>query len=93
MEPRRGRSQARQRSSQAGPFRARFATAALHLDWFAAAVNDAVVARCGCDACTDVGLGMGGLPDYVARLDAEDRRSEVLILLSGEGIGLRVSMR
>ncbi|MGO9454764.1 MAG: hypothetical protein ACLQDV_27515 [Candidatus Binataceae bacterium] len=66
--------------------------AALNLDKFAA-INDAVVARCGCDARTDIGLGTGGLPAYVVRLDAENHRSEVLILLTGESIGLRVTMR
>jgi hypothetical protein len=64
--------------------------AALNLDRFAE-INDAVIARCGCDAHTEVGLGAGDLPAYVARLDPENRRSEVLILLSGEKIG--ISMR
>jgi hypothetical protein len=67
-------------------------SAALNLDKFAK-INDAVVARCGCDARTDVGLGSSHLPAYVVRLDTENRRSEVLILLSGENIGPRVSMR
>jgi len=66
--------------------------AALHLDKFAA-INDAFVARCGCNARTDVALGTGSLPAYVVRLDTENHRSEVLILLSGESIGPRVSMR
>ena len=66
--------------------------AALNLDKFAT-INDAVVARCGCDARTEIGLGTGNLPAYVARLDPETRRSEVLILLSGEQIGPSISMR
>ena len=66
--------------------------AALNLDKFAT-INDAVVARCGCDARTEIGLGTGNLPAYVARLDPETRRSEVLILLSGEQIGPNISMR
>jgi hypothetical protein len=66
--------------------------AALNLDKFAK-INDAAVARCGCDAHTNVGVGAGAFPAYVARLDLEEERSEVLILLSGESIGPRVSMR
>jgi len=66
--------------------------AALNLDKFAE-INDAAVARCGCDASTEIGLGTGNLPAYVARLDPETRRSEVLILLSGEQIGPSISMR
>ena len=60
--------------------------AALNLDKFAL-INDAVVARCGCDGRTDVGVGTGDLPAYVVRLDPETRGSEVLILLSGANIG------
>jgi hypothetical protein len=69
-------------------------SAALNLDKFAL-INDAVVARCGCDGRTDVGVGSGDLPAYVVRLDAETRSSEVLILLSGANIGPApsVSMR
>ena len=68
--------------------------AALNLDKFAL-INDAVVARCGCDARTDVGVGSGDLPAYVVRLDPETRGSEVLILLSGANLGPAsgVSMR
>ena len=68
--------------------------AALNLDKFAL-INDAVVARCGCDGRTDVGVGTGDLPAYVVRLDAETRGSEVLILLSGANLGPApgVSMR
>jgi len=73
-------------------FESRLSIAALNLDKFAE-INDAVVARCGCDARTEIGLGTGNLPAYVARLDPDTRRSEVLILLSGEQIGPRISMR
>jgi hypothetical protein len=68
--------------------------AALNLDKFAL-INDAVVARCGCDGRTDVGVGTGNLPAYVVRLDPETRGSEVLILLSGANLGPArgVSMR
>jgi hypothetical protein len=66
--------------------------AALNLDKFAQ-INDAVVARCGCNARTDIGIGKGNLPAYMVRLDAETRQSEVLILLSGERIGPSVSLR
>ena len=68
------------------------AVAALNLDKFAE-INDAAIARCGCDARTEIGLGTGNLPAYIARLDPENRRSEVLILLNGEQIGPRISMR
>jgi len=69
-------------------------SAALNLDKFAL-INDAVVARCGCDGRTDVGVGTGDLPVYVVRLDPETKSSEVLILLSGAnlGTGPGVSMR
>jgi len=60
--------------------------AALNLDKFAL-INDVVVARCGCDGRTDVGVGTGDLPAYVVRLDPETRSSEVLILLSGANLG------
>jgi hypothetical protein len=68
--------------------------AALNLDKFAL-INDVVVARCGCDGRTDVGIGTGDLPAYVVRLDPETRSSEVLILLSGANLGPApgVSMR
>jgi hypothetical protein len=68
--------------------------AALNLDKFAL-INDVVVARCGCDGRTDVGVGTGDLPAYVVRLDPETRSSEVLILLSGANLGPApgVSMR
>ena len=60
--------------------------AAVNLDKFAL-INDVVVARCGCDGRTDVGVGTGDLPAYVVRLDPETRSSEVLILLSGANLG------
>jgi len=60
--------------------------AALNLDKFAL-INDTVVARCGCDGRTDVGVGTGDLPAYVVRLDPETRSSEVLILLNGANLG------
>ncbi len=66
--------------------------AALHLDRFAT-INDGVAARCRCDARTDIGIGPSRFPAYVARLDAENKRSEVLILLSGASIGPRLSSR
>ncbi len=66
--------------------------AALHLDRFAT-INDGLAARCGCDARTDIGLGHSALPAYVARLDPENRRSEVLILISGASIAPRISSR
>jgi hypothetical protein len=66
--------------------------AALHLDRFAA-INDGLAARCGCDARTDVGLGRNAFPAYVARVDPENRRSEVLILISGASIAPRISSR
>jgi len=66
--------------------------AALHLDRFAE-INDAYAARCGCDARTDIGLGESEFPAYVARLDPENRRSEVLILITGASIGARITSR
>jgi hypothetical protein len=68
--------------------------AALNLDKFAL-INDAVVARCGCNGRTDIGVGTGYLPAYILRLDPETKSSEVLILLSGANIGTGpgVSMR
>lgn len=66
--------------------------AALHLDRFAT-INDGLAARCGCDARTDIGLGRNQFPAYVARVDPENRRSEVLILISGASIAPRISSR
>jgi hypothetical protein len=54
------------------------ANAALNLDRFAR-VNDGLVARCRCNARTNVALKDSGLPAYLVRLDAESRQSEVLI--------------
>jgi hypothetical protein len=54
-------------------------TAALNLDRFAY-INDALVARCGCNGKTNVAAVDNGLPAYLVRLDPETRRSEVLIL-------------
>jgi hypothetical protein len=56
-------------------------TAALNIDRFAK-INDALVARCGCDGRTNVALSGSRLPLYLIRLDSETRRSEVLILPS-----------
>lgn len=66
--------------------------AALNLDRFVK-INDAAVARCNCDARTNVGIGPRAFPAYVARLSPQEQRSEVLILLSGARIGPEVSMR
>lgn len=54
-------------------------SAALNLDRFAS-INDAMVARCGCDGRTDVAIAETNFPLYLVRLDPETRRSEVLIL-------------
>jgi hypothetical protein len=66
--------------------------AALNLDRFAK-INDAAIARCNCAAHTNVGIGPGAFPAYIARLDPQERRSEVVILLSGRSIGPSISMR
>ena len=55
------------------------ANAALNLDRLAR-VNDALVARCRCNARTKVVLKDSGLPAYLVRLDAASHQSEVLIL-------------
>ena len=55
------------------------AAAATNLDRFAK-VNDAMVARCGCDGQTNVALQNGELPAYLVRLDPATRRSEILVL-------------
>jgi hypothetical protein len=57
--------------------------AARNLDRFTT-INDAMVARCGCDARTDVGIDQSGFPIYLVRLDPDTRMSEVLILPGGE---------
>lgn len=55
---------------------------ALSLDRLAT-INDAMVARCGCDARTNVAVGETGFPAYFIRLDPETRMSEVMILPRG----------
>jgi len=57
--------------------------AALSIDKLAA-INDAMAARCGCDAHTDVAVIETGFPAYVIRLDPETRMSEVMILPRGD---------
>ncbi len=53
--------------------------ASLKLDRLSA-INDATIARCGCDGRTNVGLAETNFPLYLVRLDPETQRSEVLIL-------------
>ena len=53
--------------------------AALSLDRLAT-INDAMAARCGCDARTNVAVAETGFPAYFIRLDPETRMSEVMIL-------------
>ena len=43
-------------------------------------INDATIARCGCDGRTNVGIAETNFPLYLVRLDPETQRSEVLIL-------------
>jgi len=57
--------------------------AALSLDKLAA-INDAMAARCGCDARTSVAVTETGFPAYFIRLDPETRMSEVMILPRGD---------
>jgi hypothetical protein len=57
----------------------RLHAAALNLDRFAR-VNNALVARCHCDARTKIAVEETGLPAYLVRLDPETRQSEILIL-------------
>jgi hypothetical protein len=57
--------------------------AALSIDKLAA-INDAMAARCGCDAHTNVAVIETGFPAYVIRLDPETRMSEVMILPRGD---------
>ena len=57
--------------------------AALSLDRLAT-VNDAMAARCGCDARTNVAVAETGFPAYFIRLDPETRMSEVMILPRGD---------
>ena len=47
-------------------------------------INDAMVARCGCDARTNVAVSETGFPAYFIRLDPETRLSEVMILPRGD---------
>jgi hypothetical protein len=58
-------------------------TAALSLDKLAT-INDAMVARCGCDARTNVAVAETGFPAYFIRLDPETKMSEVMILPRGD---------
>ena len=53
--------------------------ASLKLDRISA-INDATIARCGCDGRTNVGIAETNFPLYLVRLDPETQRSEVLIL-------------
>ena len=53
--------------------------ASLKLDRLSA-INDATIARCGCDGRTNVGIAETNFPLYLVRLDPETQRSEVLIL-------------
>lgn len=57
--------------------------AALSLDRLAT-INDAMVARCGCDARTNVAVAETGFPAYFIRMDPETRMSEVMILPRGD---------
>jgi hypothetical protein len=57
--------------------------AALSLDKLAT-INDAMAARCGCDARTNVAVTETGFPAYFIRLDPETRMSEVMILPRGD---------
>lgn len=59
----------------------RLGVAATNLDRFAR-VNDAMIARCGCDGQTNVALQDSELPAYLVRLDPATRRSEILVLAS-----------
>ncbi len=45
---------------------------------------DAMVARCGCDARTNVAVAETGFPAYFIRLDPETKISEVMILPRGD---------
>lgn len=57
--------------------------AALNLDRLAT-INDAMVARCRCDARTNVAVAETGFPAYFIRLDPETKLSEVMILPRGD---------
>jgi hypothetical protein len=62
---------------------ANLSVAALSLDRLAT-INDAMVARCGCDARTNVAVAETGFPAYFIRLDPETKMSEVMILPRGD---------
>jgi len=62
---------------------ANLSVAALSLDRLAT-INDAMVARCGCDARTNVSVAETGFPAYFIRLDPETKMSEVMILPRGD---------
>jgi hypothetical protein len=62
---------------------ANLSLAALSLDRLAT-INDAMVARCGCDARTNVAVAETGFPAYFIRLDPETKMSEVMILPRGD---------
>jgi hypothetical protein len=62
---------------------ANLSLAALSLDHLAT-INDAMVARCGCDARTNVAVAETGFPVYFIRLDPETKMSEVMILPRGD---------
>jgi hypothetical protein len=62
---------------------ANLSLAALSLDHLAT-INDAMVARCGCDARTNVAVAETGFPAYFIRLDPETKMSEVMILPRGD---------
>jgi len=53
--------------------------ASLKLDRLSA-INDATIARCGCDGRTNIGVAETNFPLYLVRLDPETQRSEVIIL-------------
>jgi hypothetical protein len=57
--------------------------AALSLDRLSS-INDAMVARCRCDARTNVAVAETGFPAYFIRLDPETKLSEVMILPRGD---------
>ena len=57
--------------------------AALNLDRLAT-INDGMVARCRCDARTNVAVAETGFPAYFIRLDPETKMSEVMILPRGD---------
>ncbi|MGB0062587.1 hypothetical protein, partial [Candidatus Binatus sp.] len=62
---------------------ANLSRAALSLDRLAT-INDGMVARCGCDARTNVAVAETGFPVYFIRLDPETKMSEVMILPRGD---------